>query len=279
MNRHGDQLSQGPSSGMIILSAGMGSAGSGWYFNLTNDLLIASGERDVRQLRDELGLGDILFTKNCANDLRRKGDVDRLVAVAAMGNTFVVKSHKPPSRLFRRLQRTGRVKATYIYRDPRDVVVSVFERGAEARSRGRRSAFARFRTIGQVILWVRLRLLWVYSAWVRCPGTHIVRFEDLRADPLHEMRRLATFLGIEADEGAMQAIVDAYAGDGMQKKAGSHYRSGGGGRRRDKLSPRQLSLCNWLFAPYLRRMGYEGIEVGAADAAQRQQGAEISKGD
>jgi hypothetical protein len=31
---------------MIILSIGMPRAGSGWYYNLTNDLMLAAGAQD-----------------------------------------------------------------------------------------------------------------------------------------------------------------------------------------------------------------------------------------
>jgi hypothetical protein len=258
MNAVDADLERAPKNGIIVLSAGMGSAGSGWFFNLTNDLLTASGQVDVRKLRDEFGLGDILHTRNCGNDLRRRGDVARLLSVAARGHTFTVKSHKPPSRLFRALARQGKVKATYIYRDPRDVVVSVFERGGEARRRGRRSAFARFATIWQVMLWVRVRLISVYRAWVRTPGVHVVRFEDLRTDPLREMLRLGKFLNLTVDVATLQSIIDSYAGENARTKTGSHYRPGGGGRRQDTLSPRQRAACNWLFRSSLKDMGYEG---------------------
>ena len=36
---------------MIILSVGMPRAGSGWDYNLTNDLMLANGAQDARQIR------------------------------------------------------------------------------------------------------------------------------------------------------------------------------------------------------------------------------------
>lgn len=241
--------------GRIILSAGMGSAGSGWIFNLTNELLMAAGERDVRQLRDDYGLSDILCTRNCAHDLRKQRDVARLLAVASEGHTFVVKSHKPPSRAFRRLQAGGLARATYIFRDPRDVVVSVFERGEKGRARGRTKAFARFKTMNHTMLWVRYRLLSVYDAWARCPGTHLVRYEDLRADPMNEMQRLVEFLRVDVEHSAMQSIVSSYEGDKAKQKPGSHYREGGA--RRDALTLKQRARCDRLFGAHLKKMGYE----------------------
>lgn len=268
MNGDTGQTGTKPAAGVIILSAGMGSAGSGWYFNLTNELLKRTCGSDVRALRDAHNLSDILHTQNCSHDLQKKGEVDRLLALAEQGNTFTVKTHKPPSRIYKRLRREGRARATYIYRDPRDVVVSVFERGAKARRRGRRGAFARFQAVWQVIAWVRVRLLRVYDAWARCAGTHMVRFEDLRADPLGEMRRLATFLGVTVDDALLSEIIASYTGEAARQQTGSHYQvASGGGRRQDALTKRQRTWCNRLFRHHLMRMGYPQDEVAAHGTA------------
>ena len=50
---------------MIILSVGMPRAGSGWYYNLTNDLILATGGQDARQIRKKYHLGRILTEVNC----------------------------------------------------------------------------------------------------------------------------------------------------------------------------------------------------------------------
>ena len=50
---------------MIVISAGVHKAGSGLYFNLTNDLLIAAGMQDVREVKKEHGLADLLKNYNC----------------------------------------------------------------------------------------------------------------------------------------------------------------------------------------------------------------------
>ena len=42
---------------MIILSTGMPRAGSGWYYNLTNDLIIAAGYQDGHKIRQRYHLG------------------------------------------------------------------------------------------------------------------------------------------------------------------------------------------------------------------------------
>ena len=50
---------------MIILSVGMPRAGSGWYYNLTHDLVTATGGQDARQIRQRYHLESILTEVNC----------------------------------------------------------------------------------------------------------------------------------------------------------------------------------------------------------------------
>jgi len=45
---------------MIILSIGMPRAGSGWYYNLTNDLMLSSGAQDPRLIRQRYYLQNVL---------------------------------------------------------------------------------------------------------------------------------------------------------------------------------------------------------------------------
>ena len=50
---------------MIVLSVGMPRAGSGWYYNLTNDLMLAGGAQDAHQIRQRYRLQGILTEVNC----------------------------------------------------------------------------------------------------------------------------------------------------------------------------------------------------------------------
>lgn len=49
---------------MIVLSAGLPKSGTGWYYNLTNDLIVA-GLDDAHAVRERYKLHDILDGENC----------------------------------------------------------------------------------------------------------------------------------------------------------------------------------------------------------------------
>ena len=52
-------------SAKLILSVGMPRAGSGWYYNLTHDLMVAAGFQDGREIRKRYHLESILSEVNC----------------------------------------------------------------------------------------------------------------------------------------------------------------------------------------------------------------------
>jgi len=45
---------------MLTFSVGMPRAGSGWYYNLTHDLVTATGGEDARLIRRRYHLGRVL---------------------------------------------------------------------------------------------------------------------------------------------------------------------------------------------------------------------------
>ncbi len=244
---------------MIALSAGMHKSGSAWYFNLTNDLLIAAGYQDIRIIRQKFRLHSILNGYNCNMGYATLSKLLRIVTPHVLGETFVVKTHSGPSKSLRYLISLGIMKATFIYRDPRDVVVSAFEHGQKIRSVGKTHTFAQWGNIGSSILRVKQQLS-IWDAWMQYGQALMVRYEDLLVNPVNEVERLVDFLGLKkyvTDEDIL-GIIPAYQPDQLSDKEVSclHFNKGVLGRFREVMSQNELALCQDHFGEYLQRMGY-----------------------
>lgn len=243
---------------MIVLSAGMQKAGSGWYYNLTNDLLVTAGYQDARAIRQRFHLHAALKYHNC---LISPHPV-KLAAILIphfLGNTFVVKTHQGPSRGLRFLISSKIAKATYIYRDPRDAVVSAFEHGQKLRQEEKTLSFAKRDSIEAAIVFAQ-RWLDTWDEWIHYGQALLVRYEDLVADPLNELKRLADFLALEVPADVLLQIVTTYQrrnwSDSNGQSRGLHFNKGAIGRYRQVMNPEQIDLCVEYFGDHLKRMGY-----------------------
>jgi hypothetical protein len=112
---------------MIVLSVGMPRAGSGWHYNLIHDLMKTAGAADARNIREKYRLQSILTEVNCNIGVLSARRLGLVTLPALMGNTFVIKAHAGPTRASRLLQSLGLLRITYIYRDPRDAMLSAFD--------------------------------------------------------------------------------------------------------------------------------------------------------
>ena len=245
---------------MIVLSAGMQKAGTAWYFNLTNDMLIANGHQDVRRIRTRFHLERFMSADNCNIGTPRAWKLFLISVPHFLGQTYVIKTHEGPTLGAKAAVKTGQMKATYIFRDPRDVVVSLFEHGERIRKSKARSAtgFDRLETLEAAIEFVRNRLS-IWRAWANVPRVLTVRYEDLQAGPVRECERLARFLGLELSRTQIAEIVDRY--DAERASAGKapfplHFNKGLPGRWQEVLSPAQGRLCQDRFGDSLSEMGY-----------------------
>jgi hypothetical protein len=254
---------------MIVISAGMVKAGTGWYYNMTNDLLVATGHQHAYEVRDRFRLHDFLLHANCNMGLITTWKLLRLTIPHLRGNTFVVKTHEGPNRTLRYFMAAGTVKATYIYRDPRDVILSLRDFITDQKPE-------EAKVLAEMDLKTGLQrtkpIIHVWETWDRYQqrfgNASIVRYEDLSADPVKVMTELAVYLNLDASATTIREIVDRYKPDKLDKeKTGIlHFNKGKTNRYLEELTPEQQQVCNEWFGPYLTRMGYDMIP-GEAESA------------
>ncbi len=244
---------------MIVISAGMQKAGTGWYFNLTNDLLIRAGHQDVRFIRDKFELNDMLLYHNCNIEVLSPFNLRRLEVLHHAGFTFAVKTHSGPTAALKELVRKGIFKITYIYRDPRDVAISAFEHGNDLRSKRRTDTFAKLNNLENAIMFAH-DVLGVWNQYRQLNQILICRYEDLVSNPKREMIKLMDFLDLKLASSQLEEIIESYSQNRIlnnKKMQGFlHYNQGVSGRFKHQMTPENLALCNQYFGHYLQQMGY-----------------------
>jgi hypothetical protein len=182
---------------------------------------------------------------------------------------LVVKSHayiEDATELFS----SGKAKAIYVYRDIRDVVVSVMVKGNRSFWRVILSGFVD-------------KILEQYSRWSQVEDILISRYETMVTDLKGEALRIADFLDIDLDEFSARQIAEKYSIDRQMKRIRSsdfenhavqigqrrstmydpisllhndHIYSGEAGQWRAALSPFQTGVVEYLAYDWLVGMGY-----------------------
>lgn len=241
---------------MIVLSVGMPRAGSGWHYNLIHDLMEAAGYIDARIIREKYRLQNILTEVNCnigVLSVRRMGMV---TLPALMGNDFVIKAHAGPSASSHLLQSLGLLRITYIYRDPRDAMLSAFDYGQRALQKGRPNAFSHL-TDFEKSLEFMMDYVHIWEAWIKEKNVLIARYEDLLTDYDSEVSRLVGFLKLDGSRAEVQKVTEGYRPGAAEGQPGLHFYKGKIGRFRDSYTPEQQAILKERMGGYLSKMGYE----------------------
>jgi len=243
---------------MILLAIGMPRAGSGWHYNLTHDLMLTAGATDTREIRRRFRLGRILTEVNCNIGTLTPLRLGAVLIPSGMGNTFTIKLHAGPTLFARMLIQRGQIRPTYIYRDPRDALLSAYEYGQRARAAGRENAFSHLETIEAAIEFIAEYVRY-WEQWTAIPECHAVRYEDLKTNYDREATRLAQFLGLDTAAPPVRAVIEKYQPEQAQTgDRGLHFVKGISGRFRQSLTSEQQQICMNTFGETLTKMGYEG---------------------
>jgi len=241
---------------MIVLSVGMPRAGSGWHYNLVHDLMKTTGCADARQIRERYRLQSILTEVNCNIGVLSARRLAMVSLPALMGNTFVIKAHAGPTSASRLLQRLGLLRITYIYRDPRDAMLSAYDYGQRALKKGRPNAFSHLTDFEKSVDFI-MEYVRIWEKWMKEKDVLIARYEDLLTNYEQEAGRLAAFLKLTAGRPEVQAVIESYRPGAAEGQQGLHFYKGKIGRFREAYSPEEQAVLKDRLGPYLDRMGYE----------------------
>src|SRR5574339_754692 len=194
---------------MIVLSVGMPRAGSGWHYNLVHDLMKTTGCADAREIREKYHLQSILTEVKCNIGVLSARRLALVALPALMGNTFVIKAHAGPTAASRLLQRLGLLRITYIYRDPRDAMLSAFDYGQRALQKGRPNAFSHLTDFDKSLAFI-MEYVRIWERWMREKNVLIARYEDLLTRYDGEVTRLLGFLQLDGSQPEVQNVTDAF---------------------------------------------------------------------
>ncbi len=241
---------------MIVLSVGMPRAGSGWHYNLIHDLMATTGCADARDIREKYRLQRILTEVNCNIGVLSARRLAMVTVPALAGNTFVIKAHAGPSTWSRLLEAIGLLRVTYIYRDPRDAMLSAFDFGQRALEKGRPNAFSHLtdfqKTLDFIAEYVR-----IWERWIVEKAPLIARYEDLLTDYDGEVTRLVRFLKLDGSRPKVQEVIEQYRPGKGEGQQGLHFYKGKIGRFRESYNAEQKEVLVERFGGALRKMGYD----------------------
>jgi hypothetical protein len=241
---------------MIVLSVGMPRAGSGWHYNLIHDLMKTTGSADAHEIREKYGLQGILTEVNSnigVLSLRRLA----LVTIPALaGVTFVIKAHAGTTIWSRLLSRMGLLRVTYIYRDPRDAMLSAYEYGQRALAKGRPNAFSHLSDFEKSLAFME-EYVRIWEKWQAEKNVLIARYEDLLREYDAEAARLVEFLELDGSRPEIQEVIESYRPGKAEGQQGLHFHKGKIGRFREAYSAVEQAVLAERFGRYLKKMGYE----------------------
>lgn len=241
---------------MIVLSVGMPRAGSGWHYNLVHDLMETTGCADARDIRERYRLQDILTEVNCNIGVLSARRLSLVALPALVGNTFVIKAHAGPTWASRLLQRLGLLRVTYIYRDPRDAMLSAYDYGQRAIQKGRPNAFSHLTDFEKSVDFI-LEYIRIWEKWMKERNVLIARYEDLLTDYDREVGQLVRFLKLRESQSNVRKVMDRYRPGAAEGQQGLHFFKGKIGRFREAYTEQEQTVLREKLGPYLQRMGYE----------------------
>lgn len=241
----------------IVISAGMQKSGSAYIYNIINDLLVQAGFSDARFIKQKYSTGDLMKDYNNNIGALNRANLIKLLKIAFKEKKFVVKTHEGPIPFLNLLMRLGLAKTIYIYRDPRDVLLSVIDHGNKILLEGEDHTFAKMVNFEDALKNVKA---WskIYEQYKNNKRVLLISYEDLLSVPIETINMVCSYLKISISENGIKEILNKYdkANPNADMK-GLHFNKGVINRFQKEMTTEQLLIFREQMGSTLTMMGYK----------------------
>lgn len=177
-----------------FFSYGMTKCGSTLAFELTRVALVQAGyEQPVVQFPHTEASKRINFI----GKLNAKRAKILRETVEKLGYPIVIKTHNRPERPLVRMLQSGYARAHAVFRDPRDMALSMIDSGAQARAKGR-PGFAEIETLADARNGIDNQMDSL-TAWLQLPGVRRLQYDHLAFDTEKAAAGILEHLGIDGE--------------------------------------------------------------------------------
>jgi len=230
---------------MILISSSLGKSGSTIICTYQEDLLEASRLRSGQAKLYEAYNGRFIETFS-------PWTVLRLLYINLRYGTIVVKTHSRPSLFLEILIHLKIARATYSYRDIRDVILSAIDHGRREKD-SPRNPFVYWTDVESSIPHA-IYLLKYWRSWKDFGKVFFICYERLMQNKQRELREMADYLGWKIADEDIEKIVEKRE---KQKRKSWNFNKGTTLRYKTEMTPSEIRLCNEMFREYLLEEGYE----------------------
>jgi hypothetical protein len=149
----------------------------------------------------------------------------------------------------------GVLRTTYIYRDPRDAMLSAFDYGQRTLARGRPNAFSHLTDFDSSLAFIT-EYARIWEKWMSEKNVLIARYEDLLTNYDAESTRLVEYLQLDASRPQIREVIEHYRSEKAEGQQGTHFFKGKIGRFRNVYSADQQRIMAEQLGAFLPKMGY-----------------------
>jgi len=178
----------------IYFSYGMTKSGSTLGYELARSAFEYAGYAQPR-----LSLDAVEFRKNVnfVNSVDEKRANAIRNEINEIGHPIALKTHSRPESNIVEMLNSGEASAHAIYRDPRDIALSMLDHGKRARARGK-PAFSEFHTIEDTYDNIRHQSN-TLLAWLSLPNVRPIYYEDVAFNMKGTTEQLLRDLNVDVD--------------------------------------------------------------------------------
>lgn len=232
---------------MIIINSGLPKSGTTLVMTYQKELISSFyKENGIRE--------SMKYSYGGYIDLIDDKTADRLYYIHEKFGPLVVKTHTEPTPAIKKLIKSGKARATFSYRDPRDIILSALDHGKLSRETSDPTkAFSDVKTFSKGFILSGIYLK-TYESWLEFNEALFIRYEDLMKDKLSTISKLSEYFNISAGSEVLKEI---YSKNELKKESALNFNSGEVQRWRTELPPDQLALCNKSWGKTILKMGYK----------------------